>query len=108
MRSCNVLRCKRNRMKFRRREHAAPDERTAFDEQRELARGELYRLTVLTPQRGEAALFQPLLEDAQARAVPHEHLASVPASVDEQEQITAHRVATQLGLHQTEETVVPL
>src|SRR5690606_39164700 len=105
-RSCNAIHRKRNRLDRRRGERTTADERAAFDEQRELTRGELHRLTVTAPQRCEASPLESLLEDAQSRAVPHEHLAPVAAPVDEQEQVTAHRVATQPGLHQSEEAVV--
>src|SRR5215475_11776834 len=83
------------------------DERAALDEQRELARGEPQHLAVVAPQLGERAPLQPLLKDAQAGAIPHEHLAELARLIHEQEHLAAQRVPPQPGLHQPVEAVVP-
>jgi hypothetical protein len=48
---------------------------------------------VFAPWRRETASLQAFLEDAEARAVPEEHLARLASAVDEQEQIAWHRRA---------------
>src|SRR5262249_21716326 len=85
-----------------------PDQLAALDEQREFARRERDHVAVVSPERGEAISLEPLLEDAQAGAVPNEDLASLPSRVDEQKQIARERVAAEPLLHETEEPVVPL
>lgn len=70
----------------------ATDEVAALDEERELARRKLDDDT-LAPQAREATL-EALLEDAEAGAVPDQHLARV-AAVDEEEEIAAERIASE-------------
>jgi hypothetical protein len=82
---------------------------TAFEEERKLAGREFaHFLFVSPPQQCEASAFEPLLVDAQARAVPEEHLGTCAATVREQEEITGERVGLQLGDDQGVEAVVLL
>ena len=84
-----------------------PDERATLDEQRELARGQPQHLPIVAPQLGEGAPLEPLLEDAQPGAVPHQDLAQLARLIDEQEQLAAERIASEAGLHQAVQAVVP-
>jgi hypothetical protein len=47
-----------------RRQHATADKITTFDEERELTGGQLHRVSVITPKRGEATALEALLENA--------------------------------------------
>ena len=77
------------------RQRSATDEIASFDEESELARCEPNDLAVIAPRRREAPALEPLLEDAEPGAVPHEHLAAFAALVDEEEEIAGHRIATE-------------
>jgi hypothetical protein len=70
------------------------DELAAFDEERELARRQRHDATAVAPERGEATSLEALLKDAQAGAVPDEHLAARTTAVDEEEQIAGQRIAS--------------
>src|SRR4029077_356698 len=60
------------------------------------------------PELGERALLEPLLKDAQAGAVPQQHLAQLARLIHEQEQLAAQRIALESGLHEAVEAVVAL
>src|ERR1700755_404317 len=73
------------------RKRESPDELAAFDEERQLARRELHTLAVVSEQRREATSLEPLLKNAKARAVPHQHFATASPIAQEQEQIATQR-----------------
>src|SRR6202012_5579201 len=59
-------------------------------------------------RQGERCTVKPLLENAEASAIPDQHLAAFATRVHEQEQVARHRIATEPLLHKAKEPVVPL
>src|SRR5206468_483053 len=79
--------------KNRRAQRNAAHQGAALEEQLQLIERQSQRcLPLVAPQRGEAALLQPLGVDAQPGAVPQQNLGPLPGAADEDEQIARERI----------------
>ena len=92
--------------KRRGREWNTPDERTAFEKELQLAHGEAHDPRGgLAPQAGKATALEPLGVDAEAGAVPQEHLGPLARGIHEQVAIAGERIVAQPLAHEPAQPV---
>src|SRR5687767_9601699 len=89
------------------RERDAPDERTPVEKQIELTDCQRDRIVAVAPERRKPAALEPLRVHTQPGAIPLQRLGADPIPADEDEDITAERIALQALRHEGAEPIKP-